>query len=107
LARIIWRPANKRNLAPGSLATLQLILDVEDRVPPTDALLSAAVLALGVEQLLAEDIVVCFFGGFLDDDFFVVVADLVDYPFNVLAELELVERADAVGVDGDTRVDVS
>jgi hypothetical protein len=104
LTRIIGRPANKRNLGPASLSTLQLVLNIEDGIPATDALIAATVVALGVEQLLAEDVEVCFFGGFLDDDFLVVVANLVDYPFDVLAELQLVERVDAVRVDGDTNV---
>jgi hypothetical protein len=104
LASIIRRPTNESNLAPAPLAALQLILDIKDGVAATDSLLSAAVFALGVEQLLAEDVEVCFFRRLLDDNLLPVVADLVDYPFDVLAELELVECADAFGGDGDTVV---
>ena len=85
MTRIIRRPTNKGNLAPAALPALQLILDIEDRIPATNALFSAAVLGFSIQQLLAEDVEVCFFGRLLDDDFFPVVADLVDYPFDVLA----------------------
>lgn len=102
MRRIIWRPANKRNLAPASLAGLQLVLDIKDGIATANALLAAAVLALRVEQLLAEGVEVCFLGGLLDDNLFPVVADLVDYPLDVFAELQLVEGLDALGRDGDT-----
>jgi hypothetical protein len=102
LWRIIWRPADKRNLAPGALSAVELVLDVEHGVTAANALLATAVLALGVEQLLAEDVKVGLLGSLLDDNLFPVVADLVDNPFDVLAELELVEGADALGRDGDT-----
>lgn len=102
LRRIIGAPANKRNLVAGALPAVQLILDVVDGVAAAHALLAAAVFALGAEQLFAEDAPVGFLGRLLDDDFFPVVADLVDDVFDVFAQLELVERANAFGVDGDT-----
>jgi len=102
LRRIIWRPADKSDLAPGALSAFELVLDVEHGVATANALLALAVLALGVEQLLAEDVKVGLLGSLLDDNLFPVVADLVDNPFDVLAKLELVEGADALGRDGDT-----
>lgn len=102
LRRIVWSPADECDLAPRALARLELVLDVEDGVAAADALLALAVLALRVEQLLAEGVKVGFLGRLLDDNLFPVVADLVDDPLDVLAELELVERADALGRDGDT-----
>lgn len=102
LRRIIWRPADECDLAPGALARLELVLDIEYSIAAANALLALAVLALRVEQLLAENIKVGFLGRLLDDNLFPVVADLVDDPLDVLAELELVERADALGCYGDT-----
>ena len=102
LRRIIRRPANECDLAPRALAAIKLVLDVEDSIAPANALLALAVLALCAQQLLAEGVEVGFLGCLLDHDFFPVVADLVDDPFDVLAELELVEGADALGRDGDT-----
>jgi hypothetical protein len=104
LRRIIGAPSNERNLGPRSLATGQIILDIVDGIATTDSLLAPAVLALGVEQLFAEHVEVGLVGRLLHHDLFPVVADLVDYPFNVFAELELVELADAVRVYGDTGV---
>lgn len=102
MRRIIWRPADEGDLAPAALARLQLVLDVEDGITAADALLAAAVLALGAEQLLAEHVKVGLLGSLFDDNLFPVVADLVDYPLDVLAKLELVEGADALGRDRDT-----
>ena len=102
LRRIIWRPADESDLAPGAFSALELVLDVENGVATANALLAAAVLALGVEQLLTEDVKVGLLGSLLDDNLFPVVADLVDDPLDILAELELVEGADALGGDGDT-----
>ena len=99
---IIRCPADKGNLAPRALATVKVVLDIKDGIAATNALLAAAVLALGVEQLLAEDVKVCLLRCLLDNDLFPVVADLVDYPLDVLAELELIEGANALGRDGDT-----
>jgi hypothetical protein len=96
LRRIIWRPADECDLAPGTLARVELVLDIEHGVATANALLALAVLALRVEELLAEGIEVCFLGRLLNDNLFPVVADLVDNPFDVLAELELVEGADAL-----------
>jgi|TARA_R110002003_G_scaffold33_5_gene2090 hypothetical protein len=56
LWRIVWRPADKCNFASSTLAALKLVLDVEDGIATANALLALAVLALGVEQLLAEGI---------------------------------------------------
>jgi hypothetical protein len=104
LWRIIWRPADECNLAPGTLARVKLVLDIEHGVAAANALLALAVLALGVEQLLAEGVKVCFLGRLLNDNLFPVVADLVDDPLDILAELQLVECADALGRYGDTAV---
>ena len=102
LWRIIWCPADESDLAPGALAVVKLVLDIENGVATTNALLAAAVLALGVEQLLTEDVEVGLLGSLLDDNLLPVVADLVDDPLDILAELELVEGANALGRDGDT-----
>jgi len=102
LRRIIRHPTNKRNLAPRPLPTLQLILDIKDRITAADPLFALLVLALGVEQLFAEDGVVRVGRGLFDDDFLVVVGDFVDDPFGGFAELEVVEGLDAFGGDGDT-----
>jgi hypothetical protein len=102
LRRIIRRPADECDLAPGALTALELVLNVEDGVAAADALLALAVLALCAQQLLAEHVKVGFLGRLLDDNLLPVVADLVDDPFDVLAELQLVEGADALGRDGDT-----
>jgi hypothetical protein len=99
LRRIIRCPADKRNLATRALAAV--VLDVEDGIATTNALLALAVFALGIEQLLAEDVEVGFLGCFLDNNLFPVVADLVDNPLDVLAKLQLVEGVDALGRYGD------
>jgi hypothetical protein len=102
LRGIIRRPGNEGDLGTRALAVLELVLDVEDGVAAADALLALAVLALGVEQLLAEHVEVGLVGCLLNDNLLPVVADLVDDPLEVLAELQLVEGADALGCDGDT-----
>jgi hypothetical protein len=102
LWRIIWCPADESDLAPGALAVVKLVLDIENSVATTNALLAAAVLALGVEQLLTEDVEVGLLGSLLNDNLLPVVADLVDDPLDVLAKLKLVEGADALRGDGDT-----
>jgi hypothetical protein len=102
LRRIIWRPADECNLAPGALARVELVLDVEYGVAATNALLALAVFALCVEKLLAEHVEVGLLGGLLNDNLLPVVADLVDDPFDILAELQLVEGADTLGRYGDT-----
>lgn len=102
LWRIIWCPADESDLAPGALAVVKLVLDIENGVATTNALLAAAVLALGVEQLLTEDVEVGLLGSLLNDDLLPVVADLVDDPLDVLAKLKLVEGADALRGDRDT-----
>jgi len=79
-----------------------IILQVIHRIPPANALLTPLVLALRVEQLLTEGTEIGLLARLLDDNLLPVVADLVDDPFSVLAELELVEGGYAVGVDGDT-----
>jgi hypothetical protein len=104
LWRIIWRPADECDLAPGALARVELVLDIEHSVATANALLALAVFALCVEELLAEGVEVCFLGRLLNDNLFPVVADLVDNPFDVLAELELVEGADALRRDRHTVV---
>jgi hypothetical protein len=102
LRRIIWRPANECNLAPGALARVELVLNVEHGVAAANTLFALAVFALCVEELLAENVEVGLLGGLLNDNLLPVVADLVDDPFDILAELQLVEGANALGRYGDT-----
>jgi hypothetical protein len=104
LRRIIGYPADECNLAPGALAGLELILDVEDGIATAHALLAPLILALCVQELLTENVEVSFLRGLLDDNLFPVIANLEDDPLDVLAELEFVEGADALGIDGDTDV---
>ena len=99
----VWTPGNKSDLAPASLPSLEFILDIVHGISASDALVPPLVLALGVHQLVAKVVVVGLLGCLLDDDFFPVVADLVDNPLDVLVEFELIEGADAFGVDGDSR----
>jgi hypothetical protein len=106
LRRIIWRPADECNLAPGTLARVQVVLDIEHGIAATNALLALAVFALCVEKLLTEGIEVGFLGGLFDDNLFPVVADLVDDPLDILAELQLVECADALGRYRNTNVEL-
>lgn len=82
---IIRRPADERDLAPATLATFKLVLDVEDGIAAANALLAAAVLALCVQEFFAKHFKVGLLGGLLDDNLFPVVADLVDDPFDVLS----------------------
>ena len=89
------------NGAPLALAS-SVVLDIVDGVSATDALVSSSVLALCVEELLAEDGVVGLSGRVLDDDLLPVVRDLVDDPLGRLAELEVVECGDALGCNGNT-----
>lgn len=102
LRRIIGGPRDEGDLGACALAVVELVLDVEDSVTAANALLALAVLALGVEELLTEDGPVSLLGGLLNNNLLPVVADLVDDPLGVLAELELVEGADALGCDGNT-----
>jgi hypothetical protein len=104
LRRIIWRPADECNLAPGSLARVELVLDIEYGIAAANALFALAVFALCVEQLLTESVKVCLLGGLLNDNLFPIIADLVDNPFDVFAKLQLVEGADALGRYGNTEV---
>lgn len=102
LRRIIGSPRDEGDLGACALTVLELVLDVENSVTAANALLALAVLALGVEELLAEDRPVSLLGCLLNDNLLPVVADLVDDPLGVLTELELVEGADALGRDGNT-----
>jgi ribosomal protein S12 methylthiotransferase accessory factor YcaO len=102
LRRIIGGPRDEGDLRACTLTTVKLVLDVENSVTAANTLLALAVLALGVEELLAEDRPVSLLGCLLNNNLLPVVADLVDDPLNVLAELELVEGADALGCDGNT-----
>lgn len=102
LWRIIGSPADECDLAAGTLAAVQVILDVVDGIATADTLFALAVLALCVKKLLAEDVKVGLLGSLLNDNLLPVVADLVDDPLDVLAQLQLVEGADAVRRDGDT-----
>ena len=103
LLRIIGGPRDEGDLGACALTTLELVLDVENSVTAANALLALAVLALGIEELLAEDRPVSILGCLLNNNLLPVVADLVDDPLDVLAELELVEGADALGCDGNTK----
>jgi energy-converting hydrogenase Eha subunit B len=102
LGRVIGSPRDEGDLGACTLTVLELVLDVENSVTAANALLALAVLALGVEELLAEDRPVSLLGCLLNNNLLPVVADLVDDPLGVLAELELVEGADALGRDGNT-----
>jgi len=82
--------------APLALAS-SVVLDVVDGVSATDALVASSVLALCVEELLAEDGVVGLGRRVLDDNLLPVIRDLVDDPLGRLAELEVVECSDALG----------
>jgi hypothetical protein len=104
LGRIIRGPRDEGDLGACALTTVELVLDIEDGVTTANALLALAVLALGVQELLAEDVEVGLLGCLLNNNLLPVVADLVDDPLDVLAELELVEGADALGRDRDTVV---
>jgi hypothetical protein len=102
LRRIIRAPADKGDLVTRALSGVQVVLDIEDGIATADALLASPVLALCVQQLVAEGVVIRVLGGLLDDDLFPVITDLVNDPFDVLAELELVERANALWRYGNT-----
>lgn len=97
MRRIIGGPADECDLAAGTLARVELVLDIEYGVAAANALLALAVFALCVEKLLAESVEVGLLGGLLNDNLLPVVAYLVDDPLDVLAELQLVECADALG----------
>ena len=102
MRRIIRAPADEGNLVARALSRLQLVLDIEHGVAAADALFAFPVFAFRVEQLLAERFVVAVRGRLFDYDFFIVVADLVDDPFGLLAQLEVVEGCDAFWRYGDT-----
>lgn len=102
MRRIVGHPADEGDLAALALAAGSVVLDVVDGVAAANALDTLAILALGVDQLLAESVVVGLGGGLLDDDLLPVIGDLEDDPLQALAELELVEGSDALGSDGDT-----
>jgi hypothetical protein len=122
LRRIIWAPRDEGNLVstiivsihdpsfyqrqgrniPGAFAALKLVLHIEDSIAASDALLASPVLGLCIEQLLAEIRPFTFLAGLFNHNLFPVVTDLVDDPFDVLAEFELVKCGDAFGGDGDS-----
>lgn len=102
LRRIVRDVADEGDLVALALAARSIVLDVVDGVTAANALGTLAVLALGVDQLLAEGVVVGLGGGLLDDDLLVVIGKLVDDPLSALAKLEFVELLDALGSDGDT-----
>jgi hypothetical protein len=56
-------------------------------------------LRLSCHELLPEGIPVTIFAGFLDNDLFVVVRQLVDDVLDLLVELKLVELRDALLCD--------
>ena len=100
MASIIGHPADEGDLV--ALSAVLLKLDVVHSVAAANARLALLVVALGVDQLLPESLVVGLGGRLLDNDLLVVVGDLEDDPLGALAELEVVECSDAVGVDGNT-----
>ena len=91
----LWKPKQPHSTIssniPLSLSAWRLVLHVVDSISATHDFLTALVLALAVEELLTEDGPVSLLGGLLDNNLLPVVADLVDDPLGVLAELELVE----------------
>lgn len=97
---IIGNPRDEGDLV--TLALTGVVLDVVDGVAATDARVALPVVALGVEQLLAELLVVVVGGGLLDDNLLPVVGDLVDDPLGALAQLQVVEGGDTLGSDGNT-----
>ena len=100
MASIIGHPADEGDLV--ALSAVLLKLDVVHSVAATNARLALLVVALGVDQLLPESLVVSLGGRLLNNDLLVVVGDFEDDPLGALAELEVVECSDAVGVDGNT-----
>ena len=57
---------------------------------------------LGIHQLALERLPIRIRARILDDNLFVIIGQLVDDVFNRLAELELVERGDALWRDGNS-----
>ena len=100
LGGIIGHPADEGDLV--ALSAVLLKLDVVHSVAAAETLDTSLVLALGADQLLTESFVVVLGGSLLNNDLLVVVGDLEDDPLGALAELEVVECSDAVGVDGNT-----
>lgn len=103
--RIIWAPSNKGDFRASALTALELVGHIVDGVAAADALLALLVFALGIDELFAENRPVVLLRRLFDNDFLPVVADLVDDVLDVLAQLELVEGANALGRDGDTVLD--
>ena len=100
MAGIVGDPADEGDLV--ALSAVLVKLNIVHSVAAADALDTSLVLALGVDQLLPESLVVGLGGRLLDNDLLVVVGDLEDNPLDVLAELEVVEGSDTLGSDGDT-----
>lgn len=90
---------------PCALPTVQLILKVVYRIPWALPLL-ALVARLRIHNLLLEVLPFRIRGGFLDNDLFVVVRQLVDDIFDRFAQFEVVEFGDAIGRDGDSVVKI-
>ena len=85
---------------PCALPTVQLILKVVYRISWALPLL-ALVARLSIHNLLLEVLPFRIRRGFLDDDLFVVVRQLVDDIFDRFTQFEVVEFGDAIGRDGD------
>ena len=100
MSSIIGHPADEGDLV--ALSAVLLKLDVVHSVAAAETLDTSLVLALGADQLLTESFVVVLGGSLLNNNLLVVVGDLEDDPLGALAELEVVECSDAVGVDGNT-----
>ena len=99
---IIWAPRDESNLVSGSFTTLELVLDIENGISAADTFLALLVFGLCIEQFLAEGAVVWVLRRLFDHNLFPVVADLVDDPLGVFAELKFVEGRNAFRRDGDT-----
>lgn len=87
---IIGGPGEEGNLVALTLARGKAVLEVVDGVAGALANSTALGLGLGVDQLLAEVVIVLIGRGLLDDDLLVVVRELVDDVLVLLGELELV-----------------
>ena len=87
---------------PLSLSSLQLILEIVDRIPWALALL-ALVPGFCIHKLRLERFPVAICRLLFDDNLLVVVGEFIDDVLDsAFAEFELVKGRDALGSDGDT-----
>ena len=99
MCSIIRNPGDERDLASLALAVWSVVFDIVDGVSATNALIASLVLALCAQKLLTELFVVSIGGLLLNNNLLPVIGDLVDDPLGGLAELQVVESCDTVGVD--------